>query len=84
MIPERNPIVKHLPTLLLLAVLAVPSYAGPAAREVVVRGAGNLEEILVAATLDAWRDPQAPRPVAVVVDVTPYTQARGGSSSSGR
>jgi hypothetical protein len=63
-------------TCLILALSPLPLLAGdtPPARNVVVRGGKDLADLLARATADAWRDPAKIRPVAFVVDVTPFTQ----------
>ena len=69
--------VRPWPLLLLLLVVAVAPAAAadnrPASR-VVARGARTLAHALELATYEeAWRDPSRPRPVAIVVDSTPFT-----------
>ena len=65
--------------LLILVLFSLPLPAGAAdgarpARDVVVRGGKDLGDLLSRGTVDAWRDPSIVRPVAIVVDVTPFTQ----------
>lgn len=57
----------------LLAAGAAAAESPQSARDTIVRGNRKLSAVLAAATLDAWQDRSSIRPVAVVVDVTPYT-----------
>jgi len=64
--------------LLLLSLLlgSAATAAGETARsapQVVFRGGRSLDHLLRLATQVAWRDPTSPRPVAIVIDATPFT-----------
>ncbi len=70
---------RHLAPLLLLAVLAAPGVADDpdvrdlSASRVVFRTSRRLAQAFEVATFEAWRDETRQRPVAIVIDVTPFT-----------